>query len=199
MKMVDEKLLKFSSDIMENATSQRDTILNSSEEAYKKIYNEKETEYLTKAYETIQEGLKKIDKEKNSIVSKMRMDNKMALLNKRNEIVEYVFNSAKAKLYEMVASEAYYPYLVKMITEDLDAVGEGEKEIIINHKDQGYINALEKTFDYPIVLENRKIDMIGGCKILNKTKNIYLDDSFDTKLESQREAFLRICKIDIGQ
>ncbi len=39
--------------------------------------------------------------------------------------------------------------------------------------------------------------MIGGSKLLNTSKNVFIDDSYAKHLEEERENFLQYCGIQI--
>lgn len=193
----DEKLEHFATDIMADVNKKRKNILDEIDHDYQVKYNLKETEYLTEAYEIIQSGLKKIDKEKNEIISKTMMDNKIALLNKRITIIKNIYHMAKTKLNKFTKSEAYHDYLFDMVTVCIEAIGPGKLEVIINHSDKLFKDEIVKRFNCDVTIESEKIDLIGGCKIMNHTTNIFLDDTLATRLESQRENFVKECKIDI--
>lgn len=195
MKAVDEKLKRFANDIMKEVQEQKKQKLESIIEAHKKEYDKKHTEYLTENYEIIQESLKKIDKEKNEIMSKVIMDNKTKLLNKRTEVISSVFELAKQKLYAYTKEQGYFDELVADIRKNVETIGEGEIEIIISYSDKNLLDSLQTIFGPCIKIENKNIEMIGGSKLLNKTKGLYIDDSYARRLEDQQEAFLRKCNI----
>ncbi len=65
MRIVDEKIDKFAHDIMNDVSKQRNKVMEQTENELEAIFEEKkELEYLSKAYEVIQSGLKSIHKEK---------------------------------------------------------------------------------------------------------------------------------------
>ena len=43
----------------------------------------------------------------------------------------------------------------------------------------------------------KTVEMIGGIRMLNKTKNIYINDSLKSRLDEQRKEFLKVCSIEI--
>lgn len=197
MRIVEEKLERFTNDIMSDVTAKRQEILQEVEKELEKKYKEKEMEYINESYEIIEDGLKKIDKEKNEIISKTIMDNRVKLLNKRSEIIDRIFDGVVEEIKEFTKSKEYYDYLVRMIKESINSLGEGEKVIYINYNDKQYLETLNKEFKNNVILENKTIDMLGGCKVHNKNSNIFLDNSFSKKLKDQRDGFLQKCKLEI--
>lgn len=197
MRIIEEKLERFKNDIMVDVAAQKADLLAVFNHAYEEEFDRKETQYLTESYKIIQTGLKKIDKEKHEILSKAIIDNKMQLLNKRSFVIEGVFELAKKKLRAFAASEDYYEYLVEMIESNLKKIGSGEVEIYINDADEKFLEDLRKRFQCMFLLENKNIDMLGGCKLKNKTAGLFIDDSFAKRLEDQKDTFLQNCKIEI--
>lgn len=197
MKIVDEKLKRFANDIMKDVRQQKKEKLESIIEEHKKEYDKKQTEYLTENYDIIQNSLKKIDKEKNEIMSKVVMDNKTKLLNKRTEVIGYVFELAKSKLYSHTQDASYFDELVQDIKNNVKTIGQGELKIIISYTDQRFLGALQEIFGHCISIENKNIEMIGGCKIMNITERLFIDDSYMRRLEDQKFAFLKKCNIRV--
>ncbi|GMQ58415.1 hypothetical protein AN1V17_28100 [Vallitalea sediminicola] len=197
MRIVEEKIDKFAHDIMTDVSNQRKEIMEQMEKELDVIYEEKELAYLSKAYEIIQSGLKSIQKEKNEIISRSIMDSKRKILKAREEIIKGTFQDAEKKLEEFTQKKEYQQYLKNMIKEDVTKMGDGEILIYIDHTDEKYLSRLNEEFDNKVNLEDKNKKMIGGCKIFNKTKNLYLDDSFYSKLYKQKETFLHNCNLEI--
>ncbi|PKM95500.1 MAG: hypothetical protein CVU84_05385 [Firmicutes bacterium HGW-Firmicutes-1] len=197
MRIIEEKLERFANDIMKDVAAQKKELLGDIIHANKIEYDKRQTEYLTENYSLIQNSLKKIDKEKNEIMSKVIMDNKMKLLNKRTEVIHTVFQSAKEKLKTHTQSEGYFDELVDTIKKNIEAIGQGEIEIIISYSDEQFLERLKEIFTEQIKIENKNIEMLGGCKVMNKTKRLFIDDSYAKRLEDQKPSFLQRCQIQV--
>lgn len=197
MRIVEEKIDKFAHDIMTDVGNQRKTIMEETEKELEEIFEEKELEYLSKAYEIIQSGLKNIHKEKNEIISRSIMDSKRKILKTRDDIIKSVFEDAEGKLVEFTEKEEYLDYLIKMIKEGIGNIGDGDRVIYISYTDEKYLKRLNREFDNKVILEDKNQKMIGGCKIYNKSNNLFLDDSFSSKLYEEKETFLHKCKLEI--
>lgn len=197
MRIVEEKIDKFAHDIMTDVSQKRKAIMEDTEKELEAIYEEKELAYLSKAYEIIQNGLKNIQREKNEIISRSIMDSKRKILKAREDIIKDTFEDAEKKLMDFTQEEDYYDYLRKMIKEDMKQIGDGDILIYIADSNKKYLSALNKEFSNKVTLEDKNTKMIGGCKIFNKTRNIFLDDSFYSKLYGQKETFLHNCNLEI--
>ncbi len=198
MKIVEEeKLDRFTNDIMNDVRIQKQGILQLAEEENKAEYDRKHTEFLNENYELVQKSMKKIDKEKNEIMSQIIMANRKRLFNKRAEVIDAVVEITKERLYQHTQKEEYFNELVSIINKCIDSIGKGDLEIIISYSDMKHKEALEKIFGKCITIENKNIEMIGGCKLLNKTAKRYVDESYAKRLEEEKDTFLQNCKINV--
>lgn len=192
------KLNHFRADIMTEVAEKKRTILEQAQKKFESEYEAKELQFLEEAYNIIQSGLKKIDREKIEVISKTEMENKVKLLHKRKEIIDRVFEKAKEKIDEYTKTEEYKTNLLAKIKEHMDYLGEGEYTIYLNYKDKDLYNLVQDTFkDANVMIEKKYIDMLGGCKLLNNTSKIYLDDTIAKRLEEEHEDFLQYCNIAI--
>ncbi len=192
------KIEHFKSEIMNDVADKRKIIEKHVYDKLEKDYKEKEFRFLEEAYEIIQTGLKNIDKEKNEVISKAQMENKVRLLAKRKEIIDTVFKKAKEKIAEYTKTKEYNKQLILDIHKHMELLGEGEYVIYLNHQDKELYKDVKNQFkDSKVVFERKYIEMLGGCKLHNTTKNTYLDDSIAKRLEQEEDDFLQYCGIDI--
>ncbi len=192
------KLEHFTSEIMSGVAEQKSQIEMEQDKRLKADYEAKELEYLESAYEIIQNGLKDIDREKNEVVSKTLMKNKVALLNGRKNIIDQVFEKATKRLEEHTKTEQYKDELTQAIDKQMEYMGEGDYIIYINYKDKDLYHFLKEKYPkHQIHIEQKHIEMIGGSKLLNTSKNVFIDDSYAKHLEEERENFLQYCGIQI--
>jgi len=163
-----------------------------------KDYNAKELQFLEEAYEVIQSGLKDIDKEKNEVISKAHMENKVRLLAKRKEIIDQVFAMTKEKIEEYRLSDEYVAKLKEKIKSHMEFLGDGDYIIYLDYREKDRFHEFAKEFPQAkVFFEKKYIEMLGGCKLHNTTTNVYLDDSYAKRLEEEEENFLQYCGIDI--
>lgn len=191
------KLIYFSQDIMADIEEERKDMLHKVEKELEEDYLKKELAYLNNAYEFIQEELERIDQEKEQIISKTIMDNRMKLLEKRNEYIQRMYTKAREGLQEYTKKETYLPYLLKLIKIGRDVLGEGKLVVYINSTDKEIAEKLAKSSGVEIIVESREVDLIGGCRVYNIDRKMVMDASFMRKLEEQRETFIHRCHLEI--
>lgn len=198
-KIIEEKLQRFSTDIMQEAKKKERHQLLLLDKQLNEEYEKQHEAYLNEAYELIQKGLKGVDKQKNERLSKCVMDNRMRLLQMRTQVIEDVFTKAEQRLSVFTQSPDYEALLVDRIKDALQKLDKGKITIYLRPADEPLISMLKVTF--PAVrfeLESKKIVMIGGCKAYNKTTKVFVDNTFAKALETAKEGFLQKCGIEIG-
>ena len=102
-----EKLKKFSAEVLGEAAESTQKQWEMFLEEQKKDYDRKETEYLEDGYTAIQAGLKKLEKDKNSRLSKALMENHQRVLQRRMEIVDQIFAKLEQQLADFTQTEEY--------------------------------------------------------------------------------------------
>jgi len=197
MSKVDEKLVRFSNDIMSDLGEERNMMLKEVEEREKEAYETKELALLTQAYEKIQSALLKIDKEKNELMSKTLLDNRTRLLHKRLELVDEIFNESVLRLQAFAKSEAYMSHLLGLIEEGRHVLGVGNLEVYLNYSDYMIKDQVIEATGLKVVLEPKQVNLVGGCKIYNRTSQKVVDYSFANALEDLREDFLHKCNLEV--
>ena len=200
MNELDKKLNRFNDEIIGYANEKSQVIDEKVKLRLKKELDEKEIQCLGEAYLRIQSELKKIDKEKNELASKTLMDNKVSLLNKRNEIIESVRAMLKIRLSKYVKSEDYYQRMFNKIEDHVEFMGKGDYIVYINYSDKDLYTKLANRFpDISFKVERKSLDMIGGLRIHNLTNNMFIDDTLSKNLEEEMEEFLQYCGIEIDE
>jgi len=193
------KLEHFKADIMSDVSERKRVIEEELQTKLKKDYEAKELEFLEEAYNIIQDGLKAVDREKNEVISKAAMENRVKLLHKRKEIIDEVFRRCKVKIEQYTKTEEYKDLLVSKIKDHMKLLGEGDYIIYLNYKDKDLYTFIQEKFPkHKVFFEKKHIEMIGGVKLHNTTANVYLDDSLAKRLEEEEEEFLQYCENDMN-
>ena len=189
-----EKLKKFSAEVLGEATETTQKQWETFLQEQKKDYDQKESEYLEDGYTTIQAGLKKLEKEKNSRLSKALMENHQRILQRRTEIVDHIFTELEKRLIDFTQTEEYLSLLRARIRRTIERLGEGKKRIILTVADrQRWPQLADEVADVAWETEKRqtKSGMIGGCQGYQQEGNVFYDDSFAGQIQEQRERFLQ--------
>lgn len=195
-----DKLKKFSTEVLGEASQLSKKQWENFLEKQKADFDKKETEYLESGYQYIQNGLKQIDKEKSSLVSKSLMENKQKVLRKRMEIVDEIFGDLKKKLVDFTATPDYRTLLENRIEKTIQMLGEGKKKIVLSVSDSAKIAGLEKKYpgiSFETESRQTKNGIIGGCRGYHLDNHVFYDNSFAEQMSKQREDFLQTMATDL--
>lgn len=198
MSRTDEKLTHFADDVMSDVGEERRTLVEKLDEQLRDKYAEKEAEYLAEAYDIIQGALIGAEQRKKESLSRIIMGNRTKLFNKRNDILTNVYAKATDRLIEFKESDVYKTHLLKKISHAKEVLGEGEIWVKLDYSDRDLKEFIETKTGLKVAIESKKIQLIGGCIIQNRTSNIIMDEAFSSHLDDAREGFVQQCQLDIN-
>ncbi len=193
MDNITEKLNTFTSLVIKDAEEKREKLMKSVEKEYSERLDERENELLENAYENIQENIQTAKREANERVLHAQMDSKKQLILRREEIIDEVMKTVRAKLVEFTESDEYEAWLISKIEKALFEVGKGSKIVYISPED---IKLREKIEQIPemsklSVEASSERDFLGGAKVLNTDRRVSADYSFKEMLFEQKQTFLQ--------
>ncbi|HHW31405.1 MAG TPA: hypothetical protein GXX20_06995 [Clostridiaceae bacterium] len=193
MNTFEKKLRHFNKVILRDANSIRDEILKRTSEDIEKQKERRRNEMQALAEETLKKEISKAEKEKNYAISKAIIESRQKLMKTRDEVIEQVFEQVMVKLYDFIQGDDYYTFLAGLIRESCTIAGQGELLVYITSRDmekyKDRIDELSKSMPYTPVFHEAEEDIIGGCRVINKTLNIVVDNTIIRKLNESREKF----------
>lgn len=189
MAVRDEKMNNFLAAINEYAEEQRSRIQAEVEDFKRQELQKAEDEILYDSYELIQREMDAMRTETSQDISCKETESRKLLFAKRQEITAGVFAEAEARLREFARSEKY-PELLDRWAGRLSPIFPAEDTVLLVKKeDLIFSDRLCAAFGKPCrVCESEEIH-IGGLKAFSETLGILADETFDSKLENQREWF----------
>ena len=197
MQNVEENLQKLSQTVLEQATNKRKLLDDELEKKKQKSIEQKEIEFLGKAYKKIQSNIAKTTSDTNEKVAKTQIECKGQLIFRREEIISEVFISVSKKISEFISSDQYYNWLLDIIKETVAEAGEGNIVVLINKSDEKWIPQLQMDIIVSEINIVQDEDIIGGTKALNTDKGMVIDNSIKFFLNQQRNGFLRVSGLSI--
>lgn len=189
MATINKKLEYFNKVVLEKATKKRDEILQQMKKDKDILINQKREEFQAQAQEFLKKELKLIEKEKNEIISKAFLDARELVSKARNEIKKKIFDEVCEKINKFINSKDYKEYLLNLITKSCNLVGEGELTVLLRKKDIDLLSKDISRFPPKASIEVAKDEIIGGCKVFNKTNNTLIDSTISEKLKKSMDNF----------
>lgn len=185
----EEKVSKFVQAITAYAEEQRDKTLREIESFKEERMQKAEQDVLSDAYQMIQKETLQIRADSVREMSRRDLDARKKVLSRRQAIMDEVFARAVEKLRAYAATPAYTDYLLKLLA-DMAAVLPAEGTVYaVSEADKGCAEALASRCPAGSRVETAADIRIGGLRGVNSHSGQIIDNTLDSRLESQRDWF----------
>jgi V/A-type H+/Na+-transporting ATPase subunit E len=129
------------------------------------------------------------EKRKTASVTEVEMRNH--LLQTKEDLVDAAFEKALVKLKNFVETEEYRVYLLKLIQNAAERIGQKDLVVQINAKDKGWLTQdalkhLSKKCHCELRLSDKTENYLGGCIIQTEDGKIIYDATLDNRLQELR-------------
>lgn len=201
MSTIDEKLKHFNELILKDAASERDALLQQIRAEMEENLNKKRLEFREQADKMLKQEISEAEREKNNIISKAALEGRQLLMKTREDIVNAVLDETRNKLREFVAGNGYYDFLAEQIKKSCEQAGDGELVIYLASSDlsrfSSQLEDLKKELPASPAFYGIDEDIIGGCRVFNRSKNIIVDNTLSERLNLCADKFFEVCKLRI--
>jgi len=183
----EEKLQHFLDVSIERATQKSSTMINDYTEALNQIFEQHKKDAIRKADLQVKLGADSLEHDKNKELLKeqMRIKKETSLL--QEELEEKLFAEVKNLLEQYMTTEEYQTLLIQQIKEAKKFAGKEKIVIYIDPADSLKLLDLESATNAELTIS--EYSFIGGTRAIIHSKNILIDNSFETKLNELKEAF----------
>lgn len=113
---------------------------------------------------------------------------KRKINHKQNELRNRVFDLVEKELADFVETKDYRELLDKEIKEAMDVAKGSELFIFIGPKDENIIEDIYKKYGVKLLINESIVK--GGMRAEIPSKNILIDNTFETKISEAREKFI---------
>jgi len=125
--------------IIEDATSQADSMLTRSEKEKSEILKEANQEAENKKKEILRKNEIEIEKMKQKIFSTLNLEKKKLYLEEKGRFIEAIIEKVREMAAEFRKDPAYKKFLERAISEGVEIVGEGDAEVLYSGMDEKII------------------------------------------------------------
>lgn len=189
MMEVDKKLEEFANLVLHEASQEKRKILDEVRLKVSEANKQSRQQIIDKAEIDLKIATEKESKLKNEIVSKKAMEAKKAVIEKRKEFINDMYDSVLNKLNEFVCSEQYAMWLINQINDAKEQLNDEDIVVYIGKSDE---NIIKDILDAKVEIDDEI--KIGGCKVISKKKHMLIDNSLNKKVE---EAFSQFNMLSI--
>jgi V/A-type H+-transporting ATPase subunit E len=194
----EEKVSKFVQAITAYAEEQRDKILREAEAFKIERLQKAEQDVLVDAYKLIQQETSEIRNESVREMSRRDLAARKEVLGRRRHIMDEVFAKAEKKLVEYTATPDYLAFMkdnLKQMAEALPAEG---TVYSIAGRDEPLIGELSSLCPAGSRVEVSDDVKIGGIRAANAANGQIIDNTLDSRLQSQHEWFTITSGLTVG-
>ncbi len=183
----EEKLQYFMDSALEDSYKQQKEVLDEYQAALNKIFEEHKASTLQKADMELKYESERIRMEANKTFAKEHLHIRRKLIKKTNELTEQIFEEVDTLLNDYKNTEDYIQLLEKQISNAVAFAGNAEMIVYLDPEDKDKKPMLEKaTF---AVLTISETSFGGGTRALIPSRNILIDNSFESKINDARANF----------
>ena len=135
----------------------------------------------------------KIDTEKRKIASLTEVEMRNRLLQTKEDLVDAAFEKALVELRNFVETDDYHNYLLKIIQNAAERIGQKDLAIQVNANDRKWLTSdvlkrLSEKLHSELRLLEKTNDSIGGFIIQTEDEKIIFDVTLDNRLQELKPA-----------
>lgn len=186
---IEEKLKLFTKIVYDKVEKENQRAVNEFNNEYGNIIEQKKQEFTTDANEMLEKSKKNIEKEKQHIISRARMEEKRILLERRGEIFEETIRELIKYAEKFTQSNEYENLFFKDFnTAILEMKGCSNLDIYLTQRDAERFkmkisNILaDKTLNF-----NNDDEIAGGFILVDNIHNIRIDMSYSSRIQNSSD------------
>ena len=202
--IVKDGVSAIASEVLGDVQKEAETVILAAENEAKKILREAKEQADQNYQATVSKAKARAEAEKRKIASITEVDMRNRLLQTKEDLVDATFIKAVSKLKNYVKTNEYHSYLLKLIEDACEKIGQKNLIIQVNAKDEGWLTqdalkSLSKKLHCELKLSDKNGDYIGGCIIQTSDYKIIYDVTIDNRLQELKPVLrVEIAKMLFG-
>lgn len=184
----DDRVSKFVTAITKEAEEQRQRIEQETKDFIASEMEKAEMEALNDSYKMIQRAVSNIRADVGSQLSSKMMENRRALLARREEILEEVLQKAGERLAAFTGTADYAAFLTASAKKALTVLRTEKPTVYLRPADMSRQAEITAAIG-PCRFEEDANIRLGGLRMTDEAGKIAVDDTLDTRLAAQRTWF----------
>jgi len=194
-----------SDEVVSDAQKEAEATILAAEKEAKETLHTAKREADEKYRELVGHAKAKAESERRKIASVTEVEMRNRLLASKEELVDSAFGQAVAKFRSFIETDEYKTYLVKLIEEVAQKVGQKDLLVEVNAADASWLTLetlkpLSEKLHAELKLAKSNEHFIGGCIIQTADGKIIYNSTIDTKLEELKPILrVEVAKILFGE
>ena len=185
---LEEKIAHLQTASMEQARAEGNAIIDSHRAALEKVFADHKNEVEHQAELRVREEMTRAKLALNQAKAKSQLEMKRRRSKAQQEWKEKIFKETMEMVRAYMKTEEYDAFLEKCIRRAEEYAGDDLVVIYLSPSDAGKKEALEEKTG--VSLDIYPEDFIGGVRAEIQSRNILIDNSFQTQLRDEYEKFM---------
>ena len=173
---------------MEQARAEGNAIIDSHQEALDKVFEDHKAEALRQSETRIKAETTNAKLALNQALAKSQLEIKRKQGKIQQELKDKIFEEAQDLIHAFMKTEAYDDFLIRCIHSTVRFAGTDPVTVYINLSDEKKKTELEDATQVHLTVSAE--DYIGGVRSVIRSRNILIDNSFQTQLKDQYDKFI---------
>ena len=175
-------------EVLGDVQKEAEAVILAAENEAKKILRAAKEQADQNYQATVSKAKARAEAEKRKIASITEVDMRNRLLQTKEDLVDATFIKAVSKLKNYVKTNEYHSYLLKLIEDACEKIGQKKLIIQVNAKDEGWLTqdalkSLSKKLHCELKLSEKTGDFLGGCIIQTEDGKIIYNVTLDNRLQ----------------
>ena len=183
----EEKLKHFLEASIESATNQSTQIIDDYSKALQILFEDHKIDAQRKAELQIRLGRESLEREMNKELFREQLRIKREMTKKQTALKSMLFSEIEEHLVEYMTTKEYQELLIRQIKEAAHFAGTDDIMIYIDPSDADRLKELEDATKAHLTVSDT--EFMGGTRAVIQSRNILIDNLFETKLKEAKEAF----------
>lgn len=184
---IEEKLKHFENVCSGDAQQKYDAMISEYTASLEKLLTEHKEQASHQADLRVQAESEKIKRDMNRQLSVEQIRIKRVYSQKQEELKCKIFNELRDRLAQFMESSSYVKLLEVQIEKAMEFAGKAEVYVLLDPGDGGKQNLLGLRTGCEIRISDTSF--MGGTKAVIASKNVLIDNSFETMLREAEESF----------
>lgn len=184
----EQKLAIFSKTALENATKKKKAELDTYKKKLQKEFSQKKVDEKNKQMALYEQSIQQLKQEKQQQVAAIKNQLRKDLAAKTSGFIDDIFDAVKSELTLYKSTTKYVTYLEKQIEIIQTIAGRDTIKWFLDSTDASLKDLLERK--YNITINLNKTPILGGILAKIPSKNLYVDETFLSKMKEARETFI---------
>ena len=183
----EEKLEHFQQYCMESARVRSARMLDEYTQALEKSFSEHQEDARRRADMEVQAEKEKIQKETNKKLSIEQINIRRVFSRRQRELKEKLFVELRDMLANFIETPQYIEMLERQIAQAMEVAGSEPVIIYMDPSDEEKVRRL--SFQHKADIRISEYSFLGGTRAVIPSKNILMDNSFETRMAEEKENF----------